>query len=161
MVSVNLAMRAYSPTYTERCHLRASELLFDWITAVLKEFDVDIERDVLTSASDSGSDVRRALDSLCSAMREWCVAHLMNRVFIHAFGAQLNRRKSSNLEGLNVIDLCRETIERVNKSEPLSQCLKEEILKVVGELLRLLNSPAHRLATYFLIFHNHNSKLDV
>jgi hypothetical protein len=44
--------------------------------------------DVLTSTSDSGSDVKRTLDILIDAWWEWCISHLIHLAFTEAFVLQ-------------------------------------------------------------------------
>jgi hypothetical protein len=41
---------------------QASDLLVLWMKNILQEFEVDAEADVLTSCTDSGSDVKRAFE---------------------------------------------------------------------------------------------------
>ena len=62
MKSWNLAVRGYNPTENEIEEGRASALLVTWLQHILREYDIDPEEDILTSCTDSGSDVKRALE---------------------------------------------------------------------------------------------------
>ena len=75
----NIAIRVYTPMSHEFEIYAASELLIKWCHAVCAEFEISIEDDCLTSSSDSGPDVKRALEKLCSVMREWCISHWLRR----------------------------------------------------------------------------------
>ena len=62
LVSWNLAVRAYNPTAQQlQGEKKASELLMEWCKLIFKEYCICLEKHVLTSCSDSGSDVKRAL----------------------------------------------------------------------------------------------------
>jgi hypothetical protein len=82
-------MRGYNPDYAERNSLQASDLLHTWTKGILLEFGIDISTWVLTGSGDSGSDVKRAMDKLMEALREWCVSHLINLALVDAFGTCL------------------------------------------------------------------------
>jgi hypothetical protein len=62
--SYNIAIRRYAPSETERTELQPSNILADWASGILLEFGINVGRHVLTTTSDSGSDVKRAL-ALC------------------------------------------------------------------------------------------------
>ncbi len=65
--SWNLAVRAFNPSAMQICSgTAASELLVKWSEVVFSEFGMEKERDILTSCSDSGSDVKKALKKLLS-----------------------------------------------------------------------------------------------
>ena len=55
--SWNLACRGYNPTSDQVAGDWALDLLVDWMKMILKEFQIEAEDDVLTSCTDSGSDV--------------------------------------------------------------------------------------------------------
>ena len=65
IVSWNLGVRAYNPSVQQMMgEKKASELLFDWCKVILQEYCIDAERHILTSCSDSRSDVKRALEKV-------------------------------------------------------------------------------------------------
>lgn len=47
---------------------------------------------------------------------EWCIAHLLNRVIIDAFGICLERGLSKNTVARDVLDMVKRVIESINKS---------------------------------------------
>jgi hypothetical protein len=55
-MSYNIAIRRYSPSLEERSENQASDILASWSRGILFEFGIDVDRHVLTSTSDSGSD---------------------------------------------------------------------------------------------------------
>lgn len=147
VMSYNLAIREYSPTFAERQTQQASELLVDWTRAVLDEFHLKAnasENDFLTGSGDSGSDVKRAMDVLLGIMREWCVSHLLHRLLLDGYGASVDKKDSKNLEAREVIEQCRKTVESVNKSEDLKLRFNELQKETVQMILKLKNSPVHR-----------------
>jgi len=58
MKSWNLAVRGYNTTEKEIVDGKASALLVTRVCHILKEYDIDPEEDVLTSCTDSRSDVK-------------------------------------------------------------------------------------------------------
>ncbi len=78
MKSWNLAVRGYNPTEQEVREGKASALLINWLGYIMREYDIDPEVHVLTSCTDSGSDVKRALEVELPTHREWCVSHLIH-----------------------------------------------------------------------------------
>ncbi len=61
--SWNLAVRGYNPSSEQlEGGQVASELIMEWCNIILKEFKITAEEHVLTSCTDSGSDVKRALE---------------------------------------------------------------------------------------------------
>ena len=77
---------------------------------ILKEFSITPEHDVLTSCTDSGSDVKRALEQVFPTMQEWCVLHLMHLALADAFGSHVNHKKSKNSEMREFISQCRKMV---------------------------------------------------
>lgn len=150
--SFNLAVRGYSPSFEERRQQQASDLLKDWTDAVLLEFGIDREKHVLSATSDSGSDVRRALDTSASLLREWCLAHLMNLCLVDAFGMSLNPNKSKNPAARNIVTKVRSLIETVNKSGGLKALFDETVFATFGRMLKLKSSPSHRWAAIEDVF---------
>jgi hypothetical protein len=65
---------------------------------ILKEFHIEAEDDVLTSCTDSGSDVKRALELVFPTIRELCVSHLLHLVLADAFGSHVDPKKTKNSE---------------------------------------------------------------
>lgn len=143
--SYNLAVRGYNPS-TEQLSsdTPASELLVQWCSTILSEFGIDPKRDVLTSCTDSGSDVKKALEKVLPTHREWCVSHLTHLALADAFGSSLDPSRSQNVEVREVITKCRKVIETLNKSKALKHTFEEKCLKELGKTLKVRNSPSHR-----------------
>ena len=168
MNSFNLAVRRYNPTVEQRETIQASNLLIEWTTAILEEYNVDADEELLTSSSDSGSDVKRALTVVQDTEREWCISHFTHICLVIAFGTDKDANKSGNLAARALFKRWRRFIEKVNKSgllkvslmpvfpheEPVSPelcmclqtCIDAETLEAFGRFLKLKNSPAHRWA---------------
>jgi hypothetical protein len=99
IVSWNLAVRAYNPTAQQmEGERKASDLLMDWCKVILKEYSINPEKHILTSCSDSGSDVKRALEVVFPTHREWCVSHLTHLALADAFGSSVDPNKTKNSE---------------------------------------------------------------
>ncbi len=142
--SFNLAVRGYNPTREEIATSSASELLVDWCCLILKEFNIHPEQDVLTSCTDSGSDVKRALEKVFPTMREWCISHLTHLALTDAFGSHIDPKKTKNSEMRDFISRCRKVIEKVNKSKTIKLTLEKKLLTDFGRNMKLRNSPNHR-----------------
>jgi len=110
---------------------------------ILKEFSITPEHDVLTSCTDSGSDIKRALEQVFPTMREWCVSHLTHLALADAFGSHVNHKKSKNNEMREFISQCRKMVETVNKSKVLKSIFEANILTDFGRIIKLQNSPSH------------------
>ncbi len=144
--SHNLAVRGYNPTRTEIAESTASELLVEWLKLILKEYSINPDKDVLTSCTDSGSDVKKALEKVLPTMREWCVSHLIHLALADAFGSHIDPNKTKHKEMRDFISRCRKVIEKVNKSKTLKINLEKKLLKEFGKNMKLRNSPSHRWA---------------
>jgi hypothetical protein len=104
---------------------------------ILKEFSITPEHDVLTSCTDSGSDIKRALEQVFPTMREWCVSHLTHLALADAFGSHVNHKKSKNNEMREFISQCRKMVETVNKSKVLKSIFEANILTDFGRIIKL------------------------
>ncbi len=145
MKSWNLAVRAFNPTLEEmEGGKTASELILRWCRVILHEYNISMETQVLTSCTDSGSDIKRAMEVLIPTMREWCISHLTHLALADAFGSSLDPKKSKNFDVRLIITKCRKIIEKVNKSKRLKESIEEKMRKRFGRAVKLRNSPAHR-----------------
>jgi hypothetical protein len=115
--------------------------LHKWSLGVLEEFDIKVMLDVLTSTSDSGSDVKRTLDILIDAWWEWCISHLIHLALTEAFGTSIDPNNSKNVDTCCFFQRIKKVIEAVNKSEYLQGAFKEVMLELLETYLKLLNSP--------------------
>jgi hypothetical protein len=106
-VSHNLAVRGYNPPESQMTSgITASELLITWTKMILQEFSIDTEADIFTSCTDSGSDVKKALEKVLPTLREWCISHLSHLALTDAFGSSLNPAKSRNVEVRGLLNQC-------------------------------------------------------
>jgi hypothetical protein len=145
MMSYNLAVRGYNPSTRQMdSDVPASECLMQWCTQILAEFNIEPKRDILTSCSDSGSDVKRALEKVFPTHREWCISHLTHLALADAFGSSLDPSRSQNTEVRDVITKCRRVIESINKSKSLKHTYEQKCSKELGKTLKVRNSPTHR-----------------
>lgn len=143
MVSWNIAVREFTSTSSERKSARASELAIAWMREICVEFGIDLQRDILTSSSDSGPDIKRALDIVFPTMREWRVSHLIHLALAEAFGTNLDRSKSRNSAARDVSDSVRSITEKVNKSGQLKTMFDELTTVEFGAFRKLKNAPMH------------------
>jgi hypothetical protein len=144
--SHNLGVRAFQPAREEVENKAASELLVQWSAVILKEFAINPEQDILTSCTDSGSDVKKALEKVLPTIREWCVSHLIHLALADAFGSHIDPKKTKNSDMRNFLTRCRKVIEKVNKSKTLKMTAEKNILTEFGRNMKLRNSPSHRWA---------------
>jgi 6-phosphogluconate dehydrogenase len=66
-IGYNLVVHRFAPTTDEHQAEQLSTILHEWSSGVLEEFSIKVMLDVLTSTSNSGSDVKRILDILINA----------------------------------------------------------------------------------------------
>jgi hypothetical protein len=144
LVSWNLAVCGYTLMEDNVQGERASNLLVDWMKMILEEFKIDAEDHVLTSCTDSESDVKRALDVAFSTIREWCVSHLLYLALADAFGSHVDPNKTKNSEVCELLNSCRKVIETVNKSKLLKFKVDNKMMRESGIVTKLKNSPANR-----------------
>jgi len=142
--SWNLAVRAFNPTTDDMASRQASNLLIEWMIRILEEFGIEAEDDVLTSCTDSGSDVKRALEKVFPTHREWCVSHLLHLALADAFGSSVDPNKTKNKDVRLLLNQCRKVIETVNKSKVLKLNVDKNMLNDYGRVIKLKNSPSHR-----------------
>jgi hypothetical protein len=144
MKSWNLAIQGYNPTEQQMKEGRASELLVEWMNCILEEFNIDAEEDVLTSCTDSGSNVKRALEVVFPTHHEWCVSHLLHLGLADAFGTHIDPNKTRNSEVRELMNACRKVVEMVTKSKMLKIKVDTNMLTDFGKICKLCNSPGHR-----------------
>lgn len=149
--SWNIAVREFNPSTSERKAARASELVVAWVRDICIEFGVEMQRDILTSSSDSGSDIKRALEAVFPTMREWCISHLIHLALVDAFGTNIDRSKCKNVPAQEIFDCVRSTTEKVNKSGNLKTLFDELTLAEFGAYRKLKNAPAHRWSSSELV----------
>jgi hypothetical protein len=147
--------KATTLQFDDTLHQRRNELncslLADWASGILLEFGINVGRHVLATTSDSGSDVKRALEKVLGIYREWCVSHLIHRALVDAFGADIDGKKSKNKEARDVMTKCRSTVESVNKSDGLKDFVDKHTLELFGHYLKQKNDPAHRWSSFALV----------
>jgi Fe-S-cluster formation regulator IscX/YfhJ len=143
MKSWNLAVRGYYPTEQEVREGKASALLINWLGYIFQEYDIDPEVNVLTLCTDSGSDVKQALEVELPTHRKWCVSHLIHLALGDAFGSSVDPKKTKNTEIRDFITACQKVAESVNKSKLLKMKLEEAIKNDFGTIFKLCNSPTH------------------
>ncbi len=131
-MSWNLAVRGYNPSAESVANIRASDLLVEWMKLILQEFHITADDHVLTSCTDSGSDVKRALEVVFPTIREWCVSHLLHLALADAFGSSVDPNKTKNSEVRDLMSSCRKVIETVNKSKLLKIKIDSEMLQEFG-----------------------------
>ena len=128
-----------------------STILNSWSEGVLSEFGINVFRDVLTSCSDSGSDVKRTVQVIIGAWWEWCIAHLSHLCLTDAFGTSIDPVKSKNKVARDLFKLIKKVIESVNKSDILQKAFEEQMLGHVEVYLKLINAPQHRWSSTALV----------
>ena len=103
------------------------------------------ENDVLSSNGDGGPDALRMNVKLVDACTEWCGGHWMNRLMIDGFGCSIDPAKSKNIEARTIIEAVKKTVEKINKSDKLTQLFGEQLVNdCINQNIRLQNTPHHR-----------------
>ncbi len=149
-IGYNFAVRRFAPT-TDECQAeQLSTILHEWSSGVLEEFGIKVMFDVLTSTSNSGSDVKRTLDILIDAWWEWCISHLIHLALTEAFGTLIDPNNSKNVDARCFFQRIK-VIEGVNKFEYLQGAFEETMLELLETYLKLLNSPQHRWSSITLV----------
>ncbi|CAN5976136.1 unnamed protein product [Sphagnum jensenii] len=76
-IGYNLAVRRFAPTTDERQAEQLSTILHEWSSGVLEEFNIKVMFDVLTSTSDSGSDVVHECHFTCAMSSPCHIVHML------------------------------------------------------------------------------------
>jgi hypothetical protein len=114
--------------------------LHEWSSGVLEEFGIKVMLDVLTSTSDSGSNVKRTLDILIDAWWEWCISHLIHLALTETFGTSIELNNSKNVDARCFFQRIKKVIEAMSKSEYLQGAFEEAMFELLETYLKLLNS---------------------
>lgn len=114
MCSYNLAVRHYRPSAPDGVNEQASNLLKSWASPIADEFGIDIENDMLTSSTDSGSDIKRAIEVVLKVHSERCISHVCHLALVDSFGTTLDPSKSKNPDARQVTNSRRKIIETLN-----------------------------------------------
>lgn len=83
---------------------------------MLKEFGLDWSM-VASVVTDSGSDITFAFSNIPGVLREWCIAHLLNRAIIDAFGLSLSPEKSKNPQARRIVVRVKRVVKHTRKSD--------------------------------------------
>ena len=100
---------------------------------VLVEFNIDLD-DILTSSTDSGSNIKRALDVVFKTLREWCTSHLLNISLVDAFGTCVDKKARA------IFSRVRRFIELVNKPGMFKAVFHENVKDIFERIMKLHNS---------------------
>jgi hypothetical protein len=107
LVSRLIAARHYNPTYQERYSAMASTLLASWFKSIVNtEYKITDEM-ILGASGDHGSDVKKVLREHCGlyGFEEWCISHMLNVVFLDAFGLDIDKvRLTVSIWAIALID---------------------------------------------------------
>jgi hypothetical protein len=114
------------------------------MNSILEEFGVNPREDVLTSCTDSGSDVKRALEVVFPTHCEWCISHVLHLALADAFRSHIDPNKTKNGEVHELMNACRKVVETVNKSKLLKIKVDNNMLTDFGKIIKLRNSPNNR-----------------
>jgi hypothetical protein len=95
----------------------------------------------LTSCTDSGSNVKQALEVVFPTIREWCRSHLLHLALPDAFGSPVDPNKTKKSEVCNLMTSCHKIIETVNKSKMLKIKIDNKMLEDTGTVCKLRNPP--------------------
>ena len=106
----------------------ASELLVEWCSLILHEFNITPDQHVLISCTDSGSDIKQVMEKVFPTMRELCVSHLTHLALANAFGSHVDPSKTQNSDMRNFITRCRKVVEWVNKIKNLKITLEKKLV---------------------------------
>ena len=69
----------------------------------------------------------------------------MSRAIIDAFGCSIDPAKSKNVEARKTIEAVKKTVEKINKSDKLTQLFVEQLVNdYTNQNIRLQNTPHHR-----------------
>ena len=95
-LSHNLAVKEYNPIPVERRNNQASDILINWLRAIFVEFNIIDLEDILTSSTNSGSDIKWALEVVIIIVSEWCTSHLLSFSLVDAFRTCVDKNKNKN-----------------------------------------------------------------
>jgi hypothetical protein len=141
----NLAVRAYNPNHEDYgAGKQASELIMDWCKIILNKYTISTHQHILTSCTDSGFDIKRAIKKVLPTIREWCISHLTHLALADAFGSHVDPKKSKNPDMRTVLTKCWKIVEKVNKSKKLREIIEKYMKHDHGSAVKLKNSPSHR-----------------
>ena len=110
---------------------------------ILFEFAINPDQHILTSCSDSGSDIKKAMEKVFPTIREWCVSHLTHLVLPDTFGSHVDPNKTKNRDMRSFITRCRKVVEWVNKIKNLKITLEKKLVTEFRKNMKLRNRPSH------------------
>jgi hypothetical protein len=112
---------------------QSSELILAWCR-IVQEYNIIPEWDIVTSFTDSGSNIKTAIETVLSMICEWCILHLTHLALADTFGSKIQ----------NVITKCQKLIEKVNKSKSLKEKKEQQMKQDFRIVVKLKNCTAHR-----------------
>lgn len=119
--SFTLSCTLYDPPPN---NVQASDHLINKLRNVLEHYGIDADRDIASSTSDAGSDVKCGLLKKLGAEWDWCVPHEMHCALVEAFGMSKDPSQSKNREARALIQSMKKCIEYIHKSPKAGQEFK-------------------------------------
>lgn len=150
--SFNLGVKVFEPSTMERSkksHL--SDVMFEWVKEIFSSFNIS-EDDIMSTTSDSGSDIKRLMSKCLGKPSEWCLAHLLNCALVDAFGVSQSIKNCKNLEARAISTSLRRVIEHVNKSPKARTIIREHQKALGGKEERLANFINQRWASAYIVY---------
>ncbi|PXF43096.1 hypothetical protein BWQ96_07182 [Gracilariopsis chorda] len=140
--AVLLAVRHFCPSGNLLPGRSLSDILQLWTNKIILEFNVSYDK-ILSSTSDTGSDVKRLCSVLIPESWEWCLPHMLNCVLVGAFGTGLNCVNIRNNGARRLLKDLKKVIRHVNKSSVMKQKFKETQEKNNRKRLKHLSDVSH------------------
>jgi hypothetical protein len=142
--TVLLSVALYKPSRAVRdSDLQASDILNNYVVSVLSEFNLSVD-DIMSSTSDSGSDVKRAMKITTPGAWDWCFPHMCHCVFVDAFGISKDPAKSKNIPARALIYAVRKIVENFNKSADTKALFEEIQVQLDGYSIKLKGDASQR-----------------
>jgi hypothetical protein len=130
VMSYLIACREFNPSSLERDTINLSKILLMWVEDCLEEVGVK-SSDLFAAATDKGSDVKCCAtnEDYLALDWEWCLAHMINRAIVEAFGYCPDASKSTNIEAREQIMDMRRVGDLIRSSPQV------KVIKNVSSLL--------------------------
>ncbi|KAI0566434.1 hypothetical protein FGB62_8g28 [Gracilaria domingensis] len=138
-----LAVRHFRPEQALMGTTQLSTVLNVWFQKIIAGFNIDPEL-IMSSTSDSGSDVNRLCSILMPGSWAWYLPHLLLCVLVEAFGTCLSSNNVRNNGSCSLLKDVESVIEHIHKSKRMGTLVEDMQIREGRRTLKLLHNVLHR-----------------
>lgn len=130
-----LSLRHFDRSSVDRNLQTASNVLYDWVRSVLREFGIE-KNHIYSATTYAGNDIRFMCETLMGVQWEWCIPHMLTNAVNEGCGMMSSQRNDKH-EVKSIISTTSRIISRIHGSKVLSAAFDNLVFLKFGKRLVL------------------------